>query len=450
MKNLLVFLMVFAVIGTASATFVNNGEFTADAAGWEAAGGGLWVADHNTVGGNPGGYVTLSSPLWAVWFGAPYTFYLGEAGIPAGTTINVDVDFITNVTPNPNLLPAVKLESWDSVEAAGGAYPQGLLDDLTVFYTPTTSWTTSNTGNYLINTLADGFKVVLIAAENQSNVTTGYDNVKIYITGGTPALFPVPWSYDKFHFDGAGVDPCTTTSLSWTNPPGTTDANAYLLASDVNGIVPNLGPTVFDPCVVTLVVDGGLESASVSLDPNKYYYWAVHAYVGEDVNSGYTWRFQTRDTVPTVDAGTDQYLVATASPMVIILDANVTDDNPGVTYLWTDITAAADKDPATSVVLSTPTVEDTNVTLTNATGSVSGWYQFTLTVTDSIGQVSNDSVTVGVYDTCHEMAVADPCETTITTNWPDGDGDIDGDCHTDFYDFALFAGSYLECMIDCP
>jgi hypothetical protein len=162
---------------------------------------------------------------------------------------------------------------------------------------------------------------------------------------------------------------------------------------------------------------------------------------GGIVIPGYIWNFQTLDAPPTVNAGADQYLVATASPMTLKLNATAADDHGIATYAWTDITAAADKDPATVVTIVSPTTEDTNVILTNPnpTGSVTGYYQFTLTVTDSATQTTADSVVVGVYATCAAAAIADP------TDAYDGVGDFNGDCKVDLADFALFANKWLAC-----
>ena len=135
----------------------------------------------------------------------------------------------------------------------------------------------------------------------------------------------------------------------------------------------------------------------------------------------------------------NQYLVATASPMTLTLNATAADDHGIATYAWTDITAPADKDPATVVTIVSPTTEDTTVTLTNATGSVSGYYQFTLTVTDTAAQTAADTVVVGVYGTCAAAAIADP-------NDPyDGTGDFNGDCKVDLYDFDSFVDRWLDC-----
>ena len=207
MKNLLVFLMVFAVVGTASASsvggfFVENGEFTGDANSWSATGGeGTFFAEHNSVDGNDGGYVTLRAGGWAIWYPVPYTFYLRDAGIPAGTEIDVEVDM--KIVGTPSILrPAVLIESWDSVVADGNIYPMGLLDNSTniAFLGVTAGWTTFDfaseyPGNYTIFDgtfvlTADAIKIVLIAAENEPTVTSGYDNVKFYVMDGVTDVTP--------------------------------------------------------------------------------------------------------------------------------------------------------------------------------------------------------------------------------------------------------------------
>ncbi|HOK67766.1 MAG TPA: hypothetical protein PLV55_13270, partial [Anaerohalosphaeraceae bacterium] len=77
--------------------------------------------------------------------------------------------------------------------------------------------------------------------------------------------------------------------------------------------------------------------------------------------------------------------------------------------------------------------------------TATGWYGFTLEVQDAAG-VGSDSVHAGVYTTCLEAALADPADNTIETNWPNGHGDINGDCVTNLEDLALLALSWVDCM----
>jgi hypothetical protein len=223
--------------------------------------------------------------------------------------------------------------------------------------------------------------------------------------------------------------------LSWSNPKGAVNATVYLQES--------LTPiTAKDPWEFGTIIALNTTAQSLnvpSIQANHYYCWAVDVNMGSYVVQGFVWNFQTVDSPPTVNAGADRYLVATASPMTFTLHGTVTEDHGVASRAWTDITAAADKDPATVVTIVSPDTNDTNVMLTNSTGSVTGYYQFTLTVTDTAGQTTADTVAIGVYGTCAAAAIADP-------NDPyDGVGDFNGDCKVDLYDFALFVDKWLAC-----
>jgi hypothetical protein len=224
--------------------------------------------------------------------------------------------------------------------------------------------------------------------------------------------------------------------ISWTNPDGTVNADVYLQESATQ-IVPSPDPRTGGTRIAHNTTAQSLNVPSVVA--NKYYYWAVDVNMGSYVVPGFTWDFQTSEVPPTVNAGADQYLVATASPMTITLNATASDDHGITTYAWTDITNPADKDPATVVTINSPATEDTTVTLTNASGTVTGYYQFTLTVTDTASQTTADSLAVGVYATCAAAAIADPNDDY------DGVGDFDGNCKVDLYDFDTFVDKWLVC-----
>jgi hypothetical protein len=455
MKKTVIFLMVFAMIGIANATFfTNNGNFESPlgpGSGWNIWQGGGTTAHQWTSGGNPGGYVSLdnSATGWAGWFdingvGGELKVY----GIPAGTTIifSADMKSISGALGAAGL----KMESWNDVPAQISASAEPIFPITTSWASYSITYTIAPNATRLVGSLMN------LASDlvPQAAAHIGFDNARITIAGVStqPALRPIP-------IVGSGVNPVVTTSLAWENPApknpsDTVTATAYLLGTNAPLVKdPNLGPTVFDPGVVALTVDPGQQSASVSLALNKYYYWAVHA---TDPNSpgspvtakGFTWNFQTNDLPPVVTAPANQYLVATASPMTITLNSTVSDDKPGYTIAWTDITAAADKDPATTVVINTPAAEDTTVTLTNATGSVSGYYRFTLTVTDSASQqVVKTPVIVGVYATCKDAAIGNPDDPYNAA------GDLNGDCKVNLADFAIFAADWLKCnslRITCP
>jgi hypothetical protein len=422
MKNLLVLLVVFAIVSTASATLVTNGDFTTNMAGWNATGGGNWGAEHSTIGGNPGGYTVLwtNAGAWSVWYQVGNED-LNTLGIPADTDVILQAD-VNAIGTSPYTNASLKLESWG---------PSGKIEEAatTLPIVSNNTWETHSITPYHIPSSATALKAVLVV------LTTGrygFDNIEILVSGGTPALRPVP-------IVGAGMNVANKV-ISWTNPQGAVNADVYLAEfTEIPAYAPN-------PQVEGTMIAHNTTAQSLTVPAivaNKYYYWVVDVNMAANpavnVVPGFVWNFQTMDGPPTVNAGADQYLVATASPMTLTLNATASDDHGIATYAWTNITAAADKDPATVVTINSPATEDTTVTLTNTTGSVTGYYQFTLTVTDTASQTAADTVVVGVYGTCAAAAIADPND-----NY-DGVGDFNGDCKVDLYDFDLFADRWLNC-----
>ena len=431
---LLDYLTVPAV--NANPALVYNGGFDTVSQGWNATGEGAWASSYASTGGNPGGYISLqgADDTWSIWYEVGLES-LAAWGIPAETTVTCSADIIDLGTGGNDDQGGLKAESWDSATLTN------LGDSGEQIFTTTGSWA-SYSFDYTISPGADAFKLVVLNVNNDGSGVTakyGFDNVRVTIPGGTPALKPVPNV-------GLNYDPLAT-SIRWQNPDpknpaDTVTAVAYLLESDVAMTEdPNLGPAVFDPGVVALTVDSGQESATVALSAYKHYYWAVHV---TDPNSGspvtvpgYVWNFQTNNTPPTANAGADQYLVSTGSGMVLNLDATVTDDGTP-TITWTDITVATDKDPNTTVTINSTGTEDTTVTLTGDV-AVTGYYQFEIFVDDGVNPVVTSQVIAGVYPTCADAAAGDPDDT-----W-DSTGDLDGSCTVDLADWALFAATWLDC-----
>ncbi len=257
---------------------------------------------------------------------------------------------------------------------------------------------------------------------------------------------PVPNTSDIHNPDGPNFDPAAT-SFTWQNPDpndpaDTVTAEAYLLESATPLVEdPNLGPDIFEPGVQTLAVDAGQESAAVSLSTGNYYYWAVHVTdSGTGITTpGFVWRFQTNDIPPSVNAGDDQYLVTTGSPMALNIDATVTDPDSSPTITWTDLTNDADKNPNTTVTINSPGTEDTSVTLENLVdGEVTGYYIFEITADDGVNPAVTDTIDIVVYGTCGEAADADPTDDYDIT------GDLNLDCKKDILDFAIFAAGWLD------
>ena len=277
--------------------------------------------------------------------------------------------------------------------------------------------------------------------------------VVIGFIGGQPAMFPNPGI-------GEGLTPDQDT-ISWINPgPNftgeTVTADVFVLETDaLLTYDPNLGPDVLDPGVVQVANDEPIESLDLSvagypIQSNKYYYWAVHV---TDPNNGgpievqgYNWYFQTLDAAPTnVNAGVDQYVWLEAGTKQFTLTATYTDDGKStVTEEWEDLSNPLEQAPGANVTINSPNSATTTVDV-----SGDGWFLFGFTVTDAVGS-GYDEVHVGVYVSPCEAAKADPSD--IQASYPDGHGDIDGDCDTDLADFALLAGSWVDCMstkLDC-
>ena len=434
------------MIGSMNAALVPNGDFESSvgtAEGWDVwAGGGTVNAAEYTTGGNPDGYVDLDAAAgtWAGWYqNTPLSFE--TLGAPAGSTITLQAD-IKNFGGNLNSA-GLKLEGKGGTGTEVAERP-GV----------TTEWAT-----YSVELLTDPtntglvFNLMTIPADAGGASTDGFDNCQLIV--GRKALFPVPIV--------DGLVPGSTTELTWINPDPNSPsepvtATAYLLESDtLLAEDPNLGPDVFDDGVQTLTVTGESADVTGKLLPNKYYYWAVHTAdpnAGGDpiVTQGFTWHFEvSSDTTPIVDAGDDQYLVTTGSPMTINLDATVSDDELAgpVTITWTNETAEGDANPNT-VITYDPNefVEDPTLTLTNAVdGEVTGYYQFQISVDDGVWPAVTDQVIIGVYGTCAEAAEGDPDDDWDTT------GDLDGNCKKDLADFALLAADWLGCnanRIICP
>jgi len=263
-----------------------------------------------------------------------------------------------------------------------------------------------------------------------------YDDVYFGPLGiSKQAKFPVP-------ADGLmTVQADTQDTLIWQNPDpnatagGTITSDVYLCEGD-------------DPSFLTLIADDTAdEFVAVTLTPGSQYCWRVDCTdTGlSTTTTGEVWTLTTTTNLtPTVDAGPDQYLVATASPMVLNLDATVTDDGTP-TISWTDLTNDWDKDPDTTVTINSPSTEDTTVTLSNdVSGVVSGYFIFELAVDDGFNDPVVDQVIVIVYNTCAEAADGDPDDDYDIT------GDLNLDCKKNLADFAIFASGWLDCNINRP
>ena len=358
-------------------------------------------------------------------------------GIPAGTTVTLNAFIKDMAEGGSSDGAALKLESY-----ANGTTMNA---DLEVAIPGITSKWEYYSMEYTIPEGADALTSVVVATTGWGGANPkiskfAFDNVGIGLPGGvTPALMPEPTLGEGYSSD--------YTTISWTNPEPNNPTNvisaqAYLLESDVPISDPNMGPEVYDEGVQVLIVAPSQESATVSLNPNKYYYWKVDV-TNETTGTvvpGFVWNFQTMDAPPiNISAGVDQYVWLEDGSTQFTLTATYNDDDKSeVAVLWEDISNPLEQAPGTTVTINNPASAETTVDVDG-----DGWYLFKLTVSDAVGS-GTDQSNVGVYVNACEAAKADP--TDIGASYPAGHGDIDGDCDTDLVDFALLAGSWLECM----
>jgi hypothetical protein len=132
-----------------------------------------------------------------------------------------------------------------------------------------------------------------------------------------------------------------------------------------------------------------------------------------------------------VDAGSDMITwsgqAAPLAPTVV----NNTEPYAALTYAWS-------ADPADGVIFSDPGVEDPTVTITKAATGDAITVTLTLAVHDGVHSIVQDRMTISVYD---NACLATRFGFGLAANHPT---DLDGNCTTDFRDFAVMATKWLN------
>lgn len=328
-----------------------------------------------------------------------------------------------------NNAPGNKIDDW------------GLLDPCETTYLDTIIFTDGLAGDaFDINVLsilqADTDGTVQFVLHNSHNLLQfatwdhPTESLRPYLT----LTFPPPGADWPNPADESVVPRATTTSLSWTNPD------------------PNSGPPAITPTVY-LQKDGGvmdikpLPVNTESVAINETNFPNSHETGGMLYNdSGYTWRVDCVDPsrspslipgeewsffvgqAPSVDAGPDKIDWLDGSPVVIAINATVTDDVGIDSYTWEQVAngaPAVEPDPNDA--------EDTSVTIT-----ARGDYEFMLTASDGNLETS-DTVRVVVGD--------DACDAShLESGAAYNDADENQDCLVDVEDFlALIIEDWLDC-----
>jgi len=238
---------------------------------------------------------------------------------------------------------------------------------------------------------------------------------------------------------------------------------AQVMRTTVPPALMSLAPGAGGPVVFDLLVDGEPVTPTTSVDPigpgDPTDGWEEITRTYEDVPSGelkirvgipalggdlygartridnVTLTFEITDpNVPEVDAGVD---MVTWSGEPVQLDPNIV-EQPGST--WTNLTYLWTADPADGVVFDpSADVEAPVVTITKETDNPS-----VVTLTLAVNNEGNppeeavtDTMKIDVYD--------DACIAAVTLGLAELDpSDFDGDCITNFSDFAVLAATWLD------
>lgn len=258
------------------------------------------------------------------------------------------------------------------------------------------------------------------------------------------AKFPKPYNGETAP---PNIDDLVWISPDPNNPADTISCDVYFKVDDGD---PNF---TIDPIATNVTTETvNLTAAEIEVSYDTTYVWRVdctdpHADEGPVTTQGAVWTFTTTNDFPVeVDAGPDQYIWLNMddgdddpNQVTFTLNGQLTDDETSeVTTLWSLI--YSEQDPATIVAITDSAALETTVTIDGT-----GLYEFQLEADDEYSH-DEDTMTVIVYGSACEAANEDPDD--IPATYPDGHGDIDGDCDTDLEDFALLAASWLECMSD--
>jgi hypothetical protein len=231
--------------------------------------------------------------------------------------------------------------------------------------------------------------------------------------------------------DGSNVS-VTVSQLQWRlpepdQPGGTVTCDVYFgTNSDVEA----------NP---KLVIGQAVESASVILESQMVYYWAIDVYdsslsSSEPVMLSPVFRLDTLNTPPVVEAGKDIVTWLAEGVRVGDLDGTVTDDGMPGSYAaeWAVISEPNDPN-SPDAVIADPSSEDTTITLASV-----GEYILQLEASD--GEFTDsDTITINVYNDSCEAAQSLPGYVPLV-------GDLNGDCRVDDEDLALLEENWLK---DC-
>ncbi len=394
-------------------------EYTSNTGITAHSGNGYWKLAGNAIGGTP--YPVVGSAKVNAVQNEPYTFSCWVKIDPANPPSKVEFGF----------------------DQYNGGNWQG-NDIITI--TPTAEWQYFEYSTTCWNN-SIAPKIAPFGRVGQADGVIYTDDWKLV----NPNL--VGQAYNPNPAEGEEV-PLNLAALSWNNPDprkeGDTISCSVYLSQDPNNL----------DLIASNVTDGmvDLAGAGVTLNDNGMpYYWRVDSLDPNTpgpaiVTPSEVWTFVVGDVPAVVDAGADQYNWiympdgdGDPAKVTFTVMGSYTDDGKSTISRAEWVQGTHEGGGTVTKVSETWTPGEGSGTVEatfSATGS--GWLFLTLEVEDESG-VGSDTMNVGVYGTCIEAAREDPND-DLGGRYPNGHGDINGDCQTNLEDFAILAGSWLECM----
>ena len=490
MKKLFMFLMVFAVIGSANALLVDNGGFDADAA--EATEANLLLND-GFEEGEIGQISVVGLPGWEHWGSDSWHHSDSERTIEEKAIalfwVLSGVGQSFDVTAGGEYALGAEFLSSTTTDTYGGkpANMWGKDDIISIqWYSEYYGYDDPGnvqliTGNEDIDTNDDdGLDAIEVDRfEGGETIDEPEELEDVWVPKGGFVQTPVGATSCRLiitqqlrdghttstHGGGAHIDETfvvvvveeearapnpsdgalvsiTTDVLSWIQPEPADPADTVIC-------------TVYFACTSDsdpneVIASGDINSvtlsdAGVTLEDGKEYHWAVDSY---DTGTLVTtegprwWTFIAGNGAPNVSVESSYLWLAMDDgngddkSVIFELTADVTDDGEPsgiLNYKW-EVTKADSTIP-TIRWIDPNTVETPRVKFF-ATGS----WSFKLTVDDTL-RTGSDVGKVIVYDSACAAAIGDPADELFAS-------DLNEDCETNIEDLLIVVDSWLECMSD--
>ncbi len=267
-------------------------------------------------------------------------------------------------------------------------------------------------------TAYDGVGTVVVASIDDDDDAETVDTL---VVRGLHPLNPMP-------LDGGNVLPGAAT-LNWTLPdpcvPGQSVPVDVYFTDDLQALT-----SFINPDAIRIVSNQNATSASIQVQPNKRYYWAVDTYQGTDNDPvwGPIFEFTAGNEAPAVKAIDDVATWLDNGSLEVPIGGTVTDVD-ATTVTWTVVT---EPNEGTAVIANADQI-DTTVTLTAL-----GTYELQLEADD--GELKGaDILTINVFE--NSCLAAQSLSSYVPLV-----GDLDQDCDVDQDDMDLLMENWLKCV----